>query len=518
MKEQSEKLAQIARAVWTRRWIAIGVAWGVACLGSVAVWFTPDRYQATAKLYVDTQSVLKPLMAGLAFQPDLDQQVRMLARTLISRPNIERLVDSPEMGLTAGTPIRRELLIDDLMKKIKVEPSGSGNLYMLSYRDTDAQRSQKLMERLVTMFVDSGTDSKRRDSEDASRFIDQQIKNYEGKLVEAENRLKDFKLRNFGYSGTSDQDYFARMSALAEQVNKLKLDLSAVEQSREALKRELATEDPQIPAGVATAAQPAPAPSELDTRIDAQRRQLDELLRRYTEAHPDVVAVRRTLGQLEAQRKIEMEARAKASNGKVTGSAATNPVYQRLRIALAEAEAQAASLRTQLNTQQSRLDQVRAQASRVPQVEAELAQLNRDYDVIRRNYDLLVGRREAAALGVKIDQSAHMAEFRIVEPPRVAPTPVFPGRFVLGLLVIAGSIVAGVAVAYALSVMRPVVFNVRELGEFSKRPVLGSLAVVVTDTARAAARHDLIRVLGAFGALLVGQALWLLFILRQAAT
>jgi polysaccharide chain length determinant protein (PEP-CTERM system associated) len=517
MKEQTEKVAQIVRAVWGRRWLAIAVAWVVACLGCAAVWFTPDRYQSAAKLYVDTQSVLKPLMAGLAFQPDLDQQVRMLARTLISRPNIERLVDAPELGLTASSPVKREALIDDLMKKIKVEPSGSGNLYVLSYRDTDAHRSQKLMERLVEMFVDSGADSKRRDSEDASRFIDQQIKNYEAKLVEAENRLKDFKLRNFGFSGTSDQDYFARMSALAEQVNKLKLDLSAVEQAREALKRELASEDPQMPASALAAAQPAPAPSELDTRIDGQRRQLDELLRRYTDEHPDVVAVRRTLGQLEAQRKAELEARAKAGNGKTVGYAATNPVYQRLRISLAEAEAQAASLRTQLNTQQSRLDQVRAQASRVPQVEAELAQLNRDYDVIRRNYDLLVGRREAAALGVKIDQSSQMAEFRIVEPARVAGAPVFPGRFILGLLVIVGSIAAGVGAAYAASVMRPVIASVRELGDFSKRPVLGSLTVVVTDKSRAASRQDLVRVAGAVGVLLVGQIAWLLLIIKQAA-
>ena len=351
----------------------------------------------------------------------------------------------------------------------------------------------------------------------ASRFIDQQIKSYETKLVEAENRLKDFKLRNFGYSGTSDQDYFARMSALAEQVNKLKLDLSAVEQSREALKRELASEDPQVPAGAVAAPQAGPAPSDLDTRIDAQRLQLDELLRRYTDEHPDVVAVRRTLGQLETQRKAEMEARAKAGSGKAVGNAATNPVYQRLRISLAEAEAQAASLRTQLNSQQARLDQVRAQASRVPQIEAELAQLNRDYDVIRRNYDLLVGRREAAALGVKIDQSAHMSEFRIVEPARVGGTPVFPGRLVLGLLVVVGSVVAGVGAAYAMSIMRPVIGTVRELRDFSKRPVLGSLVVVTTDKARVASRWDLWRVTGAVGAFLIVQVLWLLLIVKHAA-
>ncbi len=153
-----------------------------------------------------------------------------------------------------------------------------------------------------------------------------------------------------------------------------------------------------------------------------------------------------------------------------------------------------------------------------PPADSELAQLNRDYEIIRKNYDQLVARRESAALGVRLDESSAMAEFRIVEPARVANMPVFPGRFVLGLLVLVGSIAAGIGVAYAMSVIRPVIASVRELAEFSKRPVLGSMAIVVTDKARAAARRDLVRVIGAAGALLIGQLAWLLLIVKQAAT
>ena len=149
-------------------------------------------------------------------------------------------------------------------------------------------------------------------------------------------------------------------------------------------------------------AHPTPAgPPELDTRIAAQKRQLDELLRKYTDEHPDVVAARNTIRQLEAQKAAERSARTEGH----AGAAATSPVYQQLRVQLAQAEANVASLGSQLAAQQQRLEELHATASKVPQAEAELAQLNRDYDVIRHNYELLVSRREAASLGVKMDPS-----------------------------------------------------------------------------------------------------------------
>ena len=83
------------RAVARHRGLAFGIALAVALLSAALITTRPDRYEARARVYVDTQTVLKPLMAGLTFQPDVDQQVRMLARTLISRPNVERLVAMP---------------------------------------------------------------------------------------------------------------------------------------------------------------------------------------------------------------------------------------------------------------------------------------------------------------------------------------------------------------------------------------------------------------------------------------
>lgn len=511
MNEISRQATHLARSVWRYRWLAVAVTWSLALVGGVVAWIVPERYAASASIYVDTQTVLKPLMAGLAFQPDIDQQVRMIGRTLVSRPTVETLIKNPAIGLSKGSPAEDARQIDALMKSIKVELTGSTNMYAISYRDIDSARALRLVETLVGMFMDAGADSKRKDSQEASRFIDEQIKLYEIKLVESENRLKEFKLRNMNVASTSNQDYFARMGALTDDINRLRVQLSAAEQSRDAMRRELASEEPQLPSDAASA-QTSYTP-ELDARIETQRRQLDEMLRRYTDVHPDVLTTRRTIAQLEEQRRQDSAIKSRAESNKPrVAAAATNPVFQRLRIGFAEAEANVASLRAQLGTQQGRLEEARAQAGRMPQAEAELAQLNRDYDVIRKNYEQLVTRREAASLGVKIDQSSSLADFRVVEPPRVLPTAVFPSRIQLAAVVMLLALLAGVGAAYGMTLLKPTFASERELREFTKRPVLGGLTRIQDAMALETERHERLRIAGVVALFVIGHLVWIAFL------
>ena len=513
-----QMIQELLREVWRGRWLAVTVAWGVSLVLGAVVFMMKDRFEASARVYIDTQSVLKPLMVGLAFQPDIDQQIRMLARTLISRPNIELLRNAKDIGWEPSDPKKLEQDIQDLTKAIKMGPAvgGGPNVYAISYRDTDPERAQRLVERLVKMFVSSSGDGKKKDSEDARNFIEAEIRTYEATLVEAENKLKDYKLKNFAVTGVSTQDYFVRMSALSDEVNKLRLEYTAAEQARDALKRELSSEPQQLPLealGPQTAA--GPIVSEHEARLDTLKKQLDELLRRYTEEHPDVVSTRRTIAQVEALKRADLEAKRAAlaalSKGgpNAAAAAATNPVFQKIRFALAEAEAKVASLRVQLGTQQARLNETRALASRAPQAEAELTQLNRDYEIIRKNYEQLVARRESASLGVKIDQTAPLAEFRIIEPPRTAPKPVFPNKLSLALLAVLAAIAAGIAAALVKSRLSPVVSSTKALRELSGRPVLGTVSLLVNEQARQSQRLSLMGLLGAIASLMLVQAAWL---------
>ncbi len=507
------KAAQAGRELWRARWIGMGVAAAVAAASMVAVLAMRDRYEASARIYIDTQSVLKPLLAGMTVQPDVEQQIRMLARTLISRPNVERLRANPQIGWESMDPQDQARDIEPLMQKIKIVPSGGGNIYSISLRDTDPARAQRVVETLVSMFVNASGTDKRRNSEEARSFIDGQIAEHEAKLAAAENALKEFKLRHFGVAGVSNQDYFSRMSALADEVGKTRLELTAAERARDALKRQLAVESPRVMADPSMAG-PGPAPTDTEVRLQVQRRQLDELMRRYTDFHPDVLATRETIAQLEVQRRAEVAAQERRDAA--SPAAGNNPVFQRLRISLAEADAQVASLQVRLGMQQRSLDEVRARANLVPQVEAELAQLNRDYDVIRRNYEQLVTRRESASLGVKIDASMPIADFRIVDPPRAAPMPVMPNRLAMAMLGLLAAVASGFGAAWVAAMLKPRVMGAAQLAALTGRPVLGTVSLRLDASGVASQWADTRRLLTVAGGLLVVQFAWIAWIAMRS--
>jgi len=208
-----------------------------------------------------------------------------------------------------------------------------------------------------------------------------------------------------------------------------------------------------------------------------------DLLRKFTEQHPDVQTARRLMAQLEEQRRNEIETRRRASTAAVAAPATStgrNPVFQQLRISLAEAEASVASAKAKLNGYEAQHRALKAQAQLVPQVEAEFAQLNRDYDVQKKTYENLLARREAAMMGKDV-QDTGGAQFRVIDPPRVSPVPVFPNRIVLLMIASAVSIGLGLLASLAASQLMPTFHDSRSLRDVSKRPFLGMVSMIQSE-------------------------------------
>lgn len=502
--------------MWTRRWLGLAVAW-IAGIISVGVLLKmPDKYEASARIFVDTQSILKPLMSGLAVEPDVDQQISILSRTLISRPNVEKLVRMADLDLKIKTKNAQEDLIDDLMKSLVIKSTSRDNLYTLSYRDTKPDQAKRVVQSLVSIFVESSLGGKREDSDSAKKFIDDQIRVYEKKLEDAENRLKEFKLRNFGMQSSDGKDYFGRVSEVGSALELARLELRAAENSRDALKRQLLGEDtvllPDAPPSTAGVSIP-----EIDGRIEAMQRNLDALLQRFTEQHPDVLSARRLLKDLEEQKRQEVATRRKAAQANPVTSVNSNPVYQQLKISLAESEANVASLQAKAAEYQSRFNTLQASARLIPQVEAEFTQLNRDYDINKKNYESLVARRESATISGEMEASASGLDFRLIDPPRVSSQPVAPNRLLLLPLTLLAALLAGVVASFVASQIRPVILDSRTLRELSGLPLLGTVTLVASDAAKRREKRGLYRFIAGFVSLIgvYGAGIALLFVISS---
>ena len=310
MHEIIGQLSGYLRAMWRHRWYALATAWIVSLSGWALVTSMPSKFEASARIYVDTTSILGPLMQGLAVKPNLDQQVGMIARTLITRPNLEKVLRNSDLDIRAKNNSEKEELIDMLQARIQLIGTGKDNLFSLTYWDSHPGQAKKVVQALVNIFVESSLGDKRKDSESARRFLDEQIKSYEQKLVLAENSLKDFKQKNMGIMPDDKQNYYGRLSEASARLNQAQLELKEAENGRDAIKSQVAGEDPillpdETPSEVAEAERNRSGYKrnpELDERIQSLEKNLDAYRLKYTEQHPDILATKRILAQLQDQK------------------------------------------------------------------------------------------------------------------------------------------------------------------------------------------------------------------------
>ncbi len=498
MEELLAQLSAVAKSMWRFRWPSVLVAWLVAIAGAVTAFWVPDQYEASSRVYVDTESILKPLMSGLAVQPNVDQQVEMLSRTLISRPNVEKLVRMADLDLKNESKVQQEELVTDLMRTLQIKSVGRDNLYTLAFRDSDSGKAQRVIQSFVSIFIESSLGASRKDTDTAKVFINDQIKAYESKLLEAETRLKDFRIRNIEMQNADGKDSVSRLGELSEQVDQAKLQLREAQQALDASRQQIENEKAQS-GNAASSDSMGEEPSfvvgtpEIDARIDSQKRSLDGLLQRFTEQHPDVVVTRKLIRDLEEQKKKEIQELRKAALANPATALDNNNnnlVYQELNKLMANSELQVAALKARVAEYTSRYQQAREMLKIAPQLEAEAAQLNRDYEIHKKNYEDLVKRRESAEMSGDLESATGVADFRLIDPPRVSANPVSPNRVILLALAMVVGIGAGLLVAFAASQLRPVFHSANELRSKFELPLLGMVSLVTNESDHRRERVD----------------------------
>jgi polysaccharide chain length determinant protein (PEP-CTERM system associated) len=490
MDQVLQQVLGYAKATWQRRWWGVAVAWLVCIVGWTWVMMIPDRYEASARVYVDTQSLLKPLLSGLAVAPNVEQQIVLMTRQLVSRPTLEKVARMTDLDVRAKTPEQTDAMLNDLASEIAIADAGKENLYTISYQDADGELAKKVVQSLLTIFVETSLGKTRQDISSSQRFIEEQLQQYRQKLTDAEDALKAFKQTHIGMMPGQGGDYYAKLAETSALLRQAQLDQQEALNRRNQLKRQLADEEPELNAAAAL-----PTNSEIDGRIQALETQMDQLRLQYTDLHPDIQATKRLIGQLEAQKKAEQ------ANADPTGARIQNPVYQQMTIAIAEADATVASLSARVAEYQRRYGELRNASNMIPQVEQEYTQLTRDYDVYRQNYDALLKRREAVSMSGEVESKTDTVDFRVIDPPFVPSEPAWPNRPLLLSLVTLGGLAAGVAVAFLLSQLRRTVTDRRVLRELTGLPLLGAVSRVENEESRRRKRKGFMTYLAALGSL-----------------
>ncbi len=474
MDDLRSLLQRFIFSIWRKRWIALGVAWVLCIAGWFAVAAIPNQYEASARVYVDADAVLTPLLRGLALDNTPGSQLELLQHTVLSRPNLEKLISKTDLELTVGGPADLERLVFSLAETIKITPQ-TQNLFTISYRATSAKLAYDVVQAVLTIFIESKTGTNRADMENARQFLEQQITQYEQKLRLSEAKRAEFRIKYMDLLPQDANGGLSHLEAARATLAALQEQLTQARQHRDLIKQELdATPDALDPGEMAAAGMPV-AGGGNQVLMDAERR-LAELRLKYTENHPDVISAKQMVEQLKSSL-AGQSAPATGARPAARARVNLNPVHEQLKLQMLDAESQINSLERQIADQTKDRDHLEGIARGVPGLMAEYADLNRDYDVLRRNHEELLARREQMRIASAADTEADKVKLEVVDPPQVPQNPVAPKRAMMDTAVLLLGLAGGVGFAMMLLQFDSSFQTMDDLRKL-ELPVAGSISMI----------------------------------------
>jgi len=466
-------LAEI-RGAWRYRWYALFIAWLMLLAGSAVVYLMPNQYQVTARFHVNTESMLGPLLRGLAVTPDLQTRVQLMTRTLLSRSNLEKVASQSDLDLSARTEKQKQEVLDTLNRKIRISSHG-GDIYTISYVDNDPKTAKNVVQSLLNILMETSLGTTQQDSNNAQAFLHTQLDEYSNELNDAERKLANFKKQHVGLMPSQGSDYYSQLQSAQQSLSNLKDQLQLAENRRATLRNELSS---MQQGSKPTAISQDPQVQSINQQLQADQNQLNNLLLKYTNKHPDVIAMRKRIKRLKQQRS-QLVKKLSKSNA-VSGDDQNNPVYQKTQMDLNDASVKVHELRIQIRQQRQHIANLKSKVDDMADVQAKLSALTRNYNVTKKQYDSLLERLNTAQLSEKAQNSGNQLKFQLIDPPIEPVAPTGPHRHLFLLVVLIASIAAGGAFGYFLHLIRPVFMNRQKLAQITGYPVIGSVTLALS--------------------------------------
>ena len=474
MQDLQQTLIQIldyVKGVWIKKRYVIVFSWLICPIGFLYVASLPDVYSSKAQVFVDTRSVLQPLLRGLAIQTNPDQEIQMMAKTLLSRSNVEKIARESDLDITTSTDAEFEVLVTGLADEIQLSSTGRDNIYNISFSNESPSVAQRVVQETLDLFVEGALGNNRKDTDTAGRFLDEQISEYESRLTEAEQRLANFK-RQYNDILPLAGTYYSSLQNLNNELESTRLQIKQTQQQTDSLNKQISNAKRNDSFGVTNQEEPT-LRTRYDDRIRSLEEELDRLTLRFTDAHPDVVETRALLSSLEQSREKEIEAF--LSNEEDGNNAPLSELNREIKLEASRLESQIASLRVKETDLQRKISELESKVDLIPQIEAESSALNRDYDVTKRKYEELLSRKESADLSRRADVSAEDLQFRIIEPPLLPKRPSGPNRLIFYTAVLILGFGSGIGIAFLISQLNPILIRPKQLLNVSDYPIWGTV-------------------------------------------
>ena len=465
MNEVFEELRAAAHTAWARRWLVLGVAWGVCLLGWIAVALIPNSYESKARIYVQLDDVLSD---QLKIANGGEDEIQRVKKTLAGAVNLEKVIRGTDLGRQIASQREMERAVANLAEDVKVE-SIEDNLFTITARvgerhlsdAENARMAQTVVQKLIDIFREENIAGNRGEVADTVVFLDQQLDQRKAELEAAEAKLSIFEAENPELVGGSIA-IAGRLSGTRQELRGVEADLAAAQSALAAISGQLAGTPRTLAGGNGDGSALGQAQGQL---AGLQARGL-------TDSHPDIVALKRQIALLQ-----------RSGGGAIAGT--PNPAYSSLVSIKAEREANVQALLARKAALQSEISGAMADQASEPAVSAEANRISRDYEVLKRKYDELLQNREEMRLRGQVESERSSFKFNVVDPPTTPRLPASPNRPLLLIGDLMAGVAAGIGTVFALTQLRSTFATAAGLERALDLPVLGTISETLTESGRA---------------------------------
>jgi len=385
------------------RYLFVALSLLLMTAATVMTCLKPDRYEARCTVFIE-KSIINELVKGIAVAPSFDDKLRVLSYSMTSRALLLKVFDDLKLNTGSGDPVQKEKMVKDFQKRTDVKLKDQQGIFIISFVDRDPRLARDYVNTLVRRYIEESTSSKREESSDATKVLEEQIAAVKARLDESEALVDGFRRNNAGVLGQSEGTLLAEISEAQEKIED-------VQQKRQ-----------QLESMLVVAKKSDPMQAKLASLLGRQK----ELSLVYTELHPEVVSLESEIAFVREQ----------LASGRSRSDLASAPSAEVQKISM-----EINSLRAVEKSQRRIIASKQQLLRSIPAARSNLGEVERELNSQKTLYGQLMARLTQTELAKDMGVQDKSTTFRLVEPAILPVSPVDQKRSRMLLLGIMGSLV-----------------------------------------------------------------------------
>jgi succinoglycan biosynthesis transport protein ExoP len=440
--------------------------------GIAVISLLKDTYVATTTILVDPQKIPERYVATTVTS-DPGSRLNALTQLVLSATKLQEIMDRANLYPEQRKKQSREELLDYVRSKIKIDvKSGSEaglSSFTISYEDSDRFIVAPMANQLAETFIDWNLKVREQQALGTSEFLTGEVQQAKKSLEDQEEQLKAFRV---AHSGETPDELSGNLQALSALQVQLQSSLDATSRLDE--ERILLTQTTR-PAEVHDTSTLSERGRLLEEKGHLEN-QLWQLRQQFTDTYPDVIAV---MAQLKT-----VDARLAALPAPVAGSADALDANSRVRLALINKDLQ--RQKDQQARIQHQMGAYQGKVQAVPGLEMQLADLTRNYEASKQNYQTLLDKSFSAGMAQDLENRQEAERFTALDKAQTPEKPIKPKRLPLMAVAVLLSILLSAGVTIGLGMISGSVQSEQELREVlpEKATIIGTIPPILSELDR----------------------------------